>query len=1073
MKLSRALLASLVFAGTLSPLLAQKTASSSPKPDYSAESYVFEHLDRVFTYAADGTGVREISGVIDIRNEAAVKALSVLTFPFASSAEHVEITYVRVRRGDGTILSTPASDAQELPTAVTREAPFYSDLKEEQIPVRSLREGDHLEYKIRIVRTKPEAPNHFWGADTFFTVSSGVVILSETLELHFPRDSYAQVWSPNYKSTETDTPTEHVYRWQSSQLEPVAGKNRNALLRLEKDPTIADETEPRLPHVAWTNFHTWAEVGAWYRSMEGSRTEPDDDIRAKVKELTAGKDTEDAKARAIYAYVGPQIRYIGVAFGVGRYQPHQASEILSNQYGDCKDKTTLLISMLAAAGIRADAVLIGAGVAFNEAVPSPASFNHAINLAHVDGKPVWLDATAEVAPYGLLLYQIRGKKALVIPLSGDAHVETTPRDAPFPSSDHFEATGTLDDKGTSHSHITLDFRGDEEVPFRQAVRSVSPAQWDELMQRISEAMSFAGKVSNAQFSRADDTTIPFHVEYDYVREKSGDWDNLRILPQLPPVLLGGVDEKDPPVSPIALGQPHTEVAHAAMQLPAGWTAELPTAIHAHAAFATLDKTYRIEKNAIITDRRVEILAEKLPASEWRTYQKWFKDAGLEGETYIQLVPGSGLKSAGHDAPENNAAAADLGREADQLIKARDWAAARKKLDEEQAINPHQPYLWSQYGYIAANTGNAEEGITDYKRELADHPGEGTLYVQLAFQLMAQKRPDEAIATLQTELDRKPTDAQSALYLASIQEQRSDNVGAEKTLRAGLLASPDNLNLKMQLGIHLLRQHKKEEGEPILRDVVSNSNDPGQLNNAAYELADATLDLPLAEKAAGRCLDLLDEASNTGETGTAALQRASLLTNVWDTYGWILYREDKLADAEPWVRAAWRNGNAAEVGYHLAVILQKTGHAPQALAQLKLAAAGLPGTNTTEVKGLIDAMTTELQKAGTQPEPAVRDARTELQNQRTYELSHVTVTGHGERYATVDLDVTAKGTTAMRFVSGDQSLESVFPAARKVDLHLDIPAASHASLQRRGILSCHSANTCQLVLIQPQFAITAK
>ena len=116
--------------------------------------------------------------------------------------------------------------------------------------------------------------------------------------------------------------------------------------------------------------------------------------------MTAGKTTEEEKVRAVYGYVSTQIRYIGVAFGIGRYQPHHAGAVLENQYGDCKDKHTLLAAMLSVLGLHPNAVLIGAGVRFNEAVPSPGSFNHLITTVQVAGKPVWLDSTEEVAPYG-------------------------------------------------------------------------------------------------------------------------------------------------------------------------------------------------------------------------------------------------------------------------------------------------------------------------------------------------------------------------------------------------------------------------------------------------------------------------------------------------------------------------------------------------------------------------------------------------------------------------------------------------------------------------------------------------
>src|SRR5215475_10152428 len=42
-------------------------------------------------------------------------------------------------------------------------------------------------------------------------------------------------------------------------------------------------------------------------------------------------------------FVSSRIHYVGIDFGVGRYQPHTAEEVMSNQDGDCKDKDTLAL----------------------------------------------------------------------------------------------------------------------------------------------------------------------------------------------------------------------------------------------------------------------------------------------------------------------------------------------------------------------------------------------------------------------------------------------------------------------------------------------------------------------------------------------------------------------------------------------------------------------------------------------------------------------------------------------------------------------------------------------------------
>ena len=84
----------------------------------------------------------------------------------------------------------------------------------------------------------------------------------------------------------------------------------------------------------------------------------DDSVRKKADELTKGADTPTEKARRLYDFVARNVRYVSISLGVGRYQPHSASDVLQNGYGDCKDKHTLFSAMLRAEGIQSYPVLI-------------------------------------------------------------------------------------------------------------------------------------------------------------------------------------------------------------------------------------------------------------------------------------------------------------------------------------------------------------------------------------------------------------------------------------------------------------------------------------------------------------------------------------------------------------------------------------------------------------------------------------------------------------------------------------------------------------------------------------------
>jgi hypothetical protein len=213
---------------------------------YADEPIVIEHSDSIFSMAAEGTGWREHTLVARLQSDATVKKYGVVSIYYASSSEHVELLYVRVHHPDGTVAETQVSDAMDMPSPVTRQA--YSDLKELQLPIRSLRVGDTLEFKYRIVRAKAEAPGQFWGQEVF---SDATVVLSQTAELRVPAGMVVNVWSPTTKPVEytadatATTPAQHIFRWTHSQLNPTAGKDAEAEAAAKKKILWTPDQEPR------------------------------------------------------------------------------------------------------------------------------------------------------------------------------------------------------------------------------------------------------------------------------------------------------------------------------------------------------------------------------------------------------------------------------------------------------------------------------------------------------------------------------------------------------------------------------------------------------------------------------------------------------------------------------------------------------------------------------------------------------------------------------------------------------------------------------------------------------------
>ena len=328
---------------------------------YSQEAVIIEDLSTKVVFQSSGNFTREQTTRVHVQTDAGIKAWGLLRFPFQSASETLGVDYVRVRKPDGSVVVTPADSMQDLDGEITRDAPFYSDLREKHVAVKGLAPGDTLEFSVRWQNTKPLIPDEFWFEYDFDHNST---VLHELLQLRMPVERAVKVKGPQALQTVTKEQGAQVYTWISSNLEKA------------KDPKADQEKERQSalgrippPDVQISSFQNWDQVGRWYWTLQKERVEPSAAIRAKAAEVTKGAADNAAKLNALYKFVSTQYRYIGIAFGIGRYQPHAADDVLTNNYGDCKDKHTLLASLLQASGITIYPALINSSRILDPDIP--------------------------------------------------------------------------------------------------------------------------------------------------------------------------------------------------------------------------------------------------------------------------------------------------------------------------------------------------------------------------------------------------------------------------------------------------------------------------------------------------------------------------------------------------------------------------------------------------------------------------------------------------------------------------------------------------------------------------------
>jgi tetratricopeptide (TPR) repeat protein len=1040
--------------------------SSAPAASYAGEAVVVEEADTVFRYDADGNGEKDLLLRAKIQNEAGAQKFSVLSLPYASATETPHIQNVAVHHPDGTSTETPATDAIDMPAPVTQQAPLYSDLKILQIPLRGLRPGDTVEYRVRILRKNLEAQGQFWSN---FSFDKDIVALKETLTLDVPAGKHVQVWSPKIEPEIENKGGRRVYVWLWSQLKPTS-----STAKVDESSSASQETRP---DVAWTTFHTWKEVGEWYGALALPRMVPTDALRAQAEEITRTAKSPLEQVQELYSFVSTHVRYVGIDFGIGRYQPHMPAEVLANQYGDCKDKDTLLEALLRAEGFKTAPALIGAKIDLIADVPSPGFFNHVITTVDMPSGRIWMDSTPGVAPFQLLIPGLRDREALVIPANGNASLERTPAKTPYPFADRFEATAKLNSSGELDAKVHMTLRSDSEVLVRLIAKNLAPAQWDKGTQLLANLLGFSGTTSNSAFGSADDTTQPMQVNYDYTRKPFGDWDSLQIVPLFPVISLPSAPDKQPKLE-IDLGALRTETAVSRIELPTGFGADLPDAVHVETPFATFDETFKLDGGEFIAERKVKIFQSKLPASSWEQYSKFAKNISLGQLTWVQLLKphtSEGTSAQSVQPNRNNAEAARLVTETNTLERSSDWDGALAKLDQAKNLNPEQAYLWSNYGYVAWAQHRYDDAKEDFQHELAHHPDEGYVVNLYADFLLQRNGADEALKVLKSFFERDAYDASVDLTLASVQA-RTNLAAAISTLQRAEQALPDDSHVQTQLGEYLIRNHQEDEAAALMKKVLASNMDNAELlNDASYVLAESGSDLPLAEADSRKSLQILEGqtvGSQVDEANEDSFRRSILMVASWDTLGFILLQERKLVEARDYLEAAWRNGPSLETGLHYGELEESLGNRKDALRIYELSRGpGNPLLAANPAFGKIQARIAHL-SPGRPAATTTASSQQILQDLRTFKLK---LPSAGKEYwsGVFRLQLSKSGIQGAMQVSGTDSRHGVLEAIKRLELPHLVPTHSDGRLLRDGVVSCPPGKSECLFVLMPMSTINAE
>jgi tetratricopeptide (TPR) repeat protein len=1030
------------------------------KKDYSQESFVIEQVRTRFRFESDGTGRKETMARVRVQSEAGVEQWGQVLVGYNSANEKVEIPYVRVLKKDGTVVTAPPDSVQDLTAPVEREAPVYTDYRQKHITVPGLRPGEVLEYNVATVIHTPLAPGQFW---TEYDFDKNNITLDEQLEVDVPRDRTLKLKTkPGFEPKITEENGRRIYRWTASHLEredDEKDKDKDKKKKKKKRP------EDEVPAVQLTTFGSWEEIGRWYGGLDHDRRQPTPEIRAKAEELTKGLNTDIARVEALYDYVAKNFRYVSLSLGLGRYQPHAAADVLHNQYGDCKDKHTLLASLLEAEGMHASSVLINSSRKLDPDIPSPSQFDHVITLLPLGKEEVWLDTTTEVAPFRLLSFNIRKKQGLVIPAEGVPHLEETPADTPMPSTQVQSIDGSINDLGKLNAKVNYRVRGDTELLMRIIFRRVPNAQWQHLVENINAMGGLDGEITNLIVADPAATREPFQFSYEVSKSNYLDWSKKKSDMELPMAQFSladpDEDETGADAEPIKFGPPGEFTYRVKLELPGKFTAHAPLPFSLKRDYGEYRASYRLD-GSVFTAERVMVMREReLPATRTGDYLAFRRAVLADLSQHLSLEN----TTAGAPAPPPGMKADELDESARAAMQNGNFPLAVQLLKRAVEVDPKHKYAWNNLGLAYLAMRQDDDAIASFQKAVDVNPYDEFAFNNLGRAYWQQRKYQDAANAFHKQLDINPLDkfAHGNLGAMYAEWHKYDEAAPELEKAASL--TPEDPALQVSLGDAYLNLGQDDKALAAFDRAVQISATPVVWNNIAYQLSLKNAHLDKAQQYAESAVAATAAALRNLSLDQLSQRDLALVPSLiayWDTLGWVYYSEGNLDKAEKYVKAAWLLGQHGEVGDHLGQIYEKRGEKEKAIHTYALSLSGLRPIPETRgrLAGLVGGEN--------QVDAIVSKYHDELQAMRTMKLAdRPTLTGSAESFVLLSGGNSGASVDGVKLVSGEQKLRSFDEALRHLRFSLSFPDETPTKILRRGVLSCSQADRqCVYVLLLP-------
>lgn len=336
---------------------------------------------------------------------------------------------------------------------------LYNGTRSALVFVRDVRVGDTLEYAYTVEGRNPVFGDRFSAG---MYTGRGMPVGHMYQRLLWPRGRTLHVKNHGtaLEPTVKDSGEEREYVWEQRDVPAV-----------DVDDALPSWYEP-WPSIQLSEYASWRDVARWALPLYQTPSPLPPVLAREVERLRSENATPSARLLAALRFVQDHVRYLGLELGPNSHRPHAPEEVLAQRFGDCKDKSLLLVTLLRGLGIEARTALVNTRLqrTLDTRLPSPGVFDHAIVQARLDGEEYWMDPTAtlERGPLSEQRAQPYGR-ALLIDEATEALTPIPAPEAPEPTmevEEHYVEGAGESGMGTALT-VRTRFRGERANEMRR------------------------------------------------------------------------------------------------------------------------------------------------------------------------------------------------------------------------------------------------------------------------------------------------------------------------------------------------------------------------------------------------------------------------------------------------------------------------------------------------------------------------------------------------------------------------------------------------------------------------------